>query len=157
MDFWIKTIPRSFSEDDEAGWKVQSLFRGSSRLLECLSCHHAVLGEGKIPHPPHRHPEEELIVLRSGQLDCIEMEGDSQRIERVNVSNGGGVALFLRPSTPHHPFRGGGSRNFSGVQMAACCEGARGGTTGVGDHRSSRGKRAARSSFFPGFDHYKAV
>ncbi|HVH68343.1 MAG TPA: cupin domain-containing protein [Gemmatimonadales bacterium] len=40
--------------------------------LSRLEIHVTTLGPGKEPHPPHRHPHEELMVVRSGTLEVFQ-------------------------------------------------------------------------------------
>jgi quercetin dioxygenase-like cupin family protein len=40
--------------------------------LSRLEIHVTMLAPGKSPHPPHRHPHEELMVVRSGTLDVLQ-------------------------------------------------------------------------------------
>ncbi len=35
-----------------------------------VAVHMTSLAPGQMPHPPHKHPNEEVICLRSGQLDA---------------------------------------------------------------------------------------
>jgi hypothetical protein len=55
--------------DEDAGWKPYSAFRGSTANLPDLSCHASVLVTGRSPHPPHTHPEEELLLLLAGEAE----------------------------------------------------------------------------------------
>jgi len=52
-----------------------------------------VLDPGQTPHPPHTHPEEEIMVIESGTGD-IEVDG---KITKV----GPGSVMFTRPNVPH--------------------------------------------------------
>jgi uncharacterized cupin superfamily protein len=47
--------------------------------LEKLECHISTLNPGKPSHPPHRHPQEELIILRTGELEVF-INGTKRRI-----------------------------------------------------------------------------
>jgi quercetin dioxygenase-like cupin family protein len=57
--------------DEEKGWKPYPIFRGSTADVRSLSCHASVLTHGQCPHPPHTHPEEELLLLLSGEVDLV--------------------------------------------------------------------------------------
>ena len=57
--------------DPAKGWNPQPLFSGSTKALPLLACHASALVPGCCPHPPHTHPEEELLLLLSGELDLI--------------------------------------------------------------------------------------
>jgi quercetin dioxygenase-like cupin family protein len=57
--------------DEETGWKPYPLFNGTTANHEDLSCHVSSLRSGSIPHPPHRHREEELLLLLDGEVDLL--------------------------------------------------------------------------------------
>lgn len=50
---------------------VRSFFRARTTTLDELEVHATTLNPGQIPHPPHRHPNEELIVLEQGTLETL--------------------------------------------------------------------------------------
>lgn len=52
-------------------WQPFPLFKGAARGVRELSCHASALVPSHRPHPPHRHPEEELLLLLSGEVDLI--------------------------------------------------------------------------------------
>jgi quercetin dioxygenase-like cupin family protein len=61
-----------FPPDEEAGWKPYAIFEGCTANLYELSCHVSVLTKGHCPHQPHRHhDQEELLLLLSGEVDLI--------------------------------------------------------------------------------------
>jgi quercetin dioxygenase-like cupin family protein len=53
---------------DEA-WKPFPAFDGSTAVLPRVECHASVLAPGCSPHPPHQHPEEELLLLLAGEVE----------------------------------------------------------------------------------------
>ena len=55
--------------DEQAGWKPYAAFKGTTADLAELSCHASVLLTGRSPHPPHMHPEEELLLLLAGEVE----------------------------------------------------------------------------------------
>ena len=57
--------------DEEKGWRPYGIFRGRTSVLKKLSCHVSVLNPGRCPHLPHAHPEEELLLLLSGEVDLV--------------------------------------------------------------------------------------
>jgi quercetin dioxygenase-like cupin family protein len=67
LDFWISAFPAA-PEGDVSGWRTVPPFRGALGSFSFLTGHVSLLGRGEIPHAPHRHPEEELIVVLSGQI-----------------------------------------------------------------------------------------
>ena len=52
------------------GWKSHFFFRGFTAGIADFSCHMSVLHQGKCPHPPHQHPEEELLLVLEGEVEA---------------------------------------------------------------------------------------
>jgi uncharacterized cupin superfamily protein len=50
---------------------VRSVFRGPTATLEELEMHITTLNPGETSHPPHKHPNEELIIIREGNLETL--------------------------------------------------------------------------------------
>ena len=59
------------SPDNEKGWRPYGIFEGHTAGLDFLSCHVSGLNRGCRPHPPHRHNEEEVLLLLAGEADLI--------------------------------------------------------------------------------------
>lgn len=51
---------------------VRNVFDSPTLTLDGYSCHITTLNPGKEPHPPHRHPEEELLVIKEGTLEVMQ-------------------------------------------------------------------------------------
>ena len=68
-------------------------FRGRTGTLDRLACHVSTLDPGKAAHAPHRHPEEELIIVKDGTLDALHDE----RTVRMST----GSILFIAPNDLH--------------------------------------------------------
>jgi len=62
--------------------------------LERFECHISTLNPSKMSHPPHTHPQEELIILTAGTLD-VNANGQLQRV-------GPGSLFFFRSNNPHN-------------------------------------------------------
>ena len=60
-------------------WKPCPMFRGSTSDDWLLTCHVSALRKGESPHPPHRHPEEEILLLLAGEIDLIVPDGPPER------------------------------------------------------------------------------
>lgn len=81
--------------------EVRQTKSGSSRpitksktgTLDLLSMHASTLEPGLAAHAPHRHPEEELIILREGKLEALVNETRTQMTP--------GSILFLAPNDLH--------------------------------------------------------
>jgi MoaA/NifB/PqqE/SkfB family radical SAM enzyme/mannose-6-phosphate isomerase-like protein (cupin superfamily) len=57
--------------DSRKGWRPCSVFNGSTRVMESLTCHASVLIKDFSPHPPHSHDEEELLLVLFGEVDVV--------------------------------------------------------------------------------------
>jgi len=67
----IIPVNRTLPEDEASGWKAYPVFKGSTNRIYELSCHVSVLSQGRCPHSPHAHEEEEVLLLLSGEIDLI--------------------------------------------------------------------------------------
>jgi quercetin dioxygenase-like cupin family protein len=67
----IHPLRLPLAPDVEAGWKPYSILDGFTGDLQWLSCHASALSQGRCPHPPHTHDEEELLLLLAGEVDLI--------------------------------------------------------------------------------------
>jgi MoaA/NifB/PqqE/SkfB family radical SAM enzyme/uncharacterized cupin superfamily protein len=61
--------------DGDQGWRPFHLFKGFTPGVHKWSCHVSALAEGVCPHPPHRHKEEEILMLLSGEVDLVVPDG----------------------------------------------------------------------------------
>jgi quercetin dioxygenase-like cupin family protein len=51
--------------------EVRSVVQGPTATLDQLETHITTLDAGKASHPPHRHPNEELIILDKGTVEVL--------------------------------------------------------------------------------------
>jgi quercetin dioxygenase-like cupin family protein len=51
--------------------EVRSLCKSPTATLDQLEMHVTTLNPGQSPHPPHRHVNEELIILREGECETL--------------------------------------------------------------------------------------
>jgi len=72
---------------------VRSFFRMRTATLEQLEVHVTTLNPGKSPHPPHRHPNEEMIIIRQGTVEAL-VNGDWKRV-------GPGSVIFFASNQLH--------------------------------------------------------
>jgi mannose-6-phosphate isomerase-like protein (cupin superfamily) len=58
--------------DAQTGCRVFVHYNGPTDQLSGLCAGMAVLEPGASPHPPHRHPEEELLIVAAGtgEIEC---------------------------------------------------------------------------------------
>ncbi|MEO6214909.1 MAG: cupin domain-containing protein [Sphingomonas sp.] len=51
--------------------EVRSVVDGPTATLDQLEMHITTLNPGVASHPPHKHPNEELIVIRTGTVETL--------------------------------------------------------------------------------------
>jgi XRE family transcriptional regulator, regulator of sulfur utilization len=51
--------------------EVRSLYKGPTATVKELELHVSTLNPGMASHPPHRHVNEELIILREGECETL--------------------------------------------------------------------------------------
>src|ERR1019366_4677629 len=64
--------------------------------LANFECHITTLNPGESPHPPHRHADEELMVIKEGTLEAL--QGD-----QTNIVTAGGI--IFEASNEFHGLR----------------------------------------------------
>lgn len=82
----------------------RDVLKGSTVTLESLTCHVTTLNGGEIPHAAHRHPDDEIIIVREGALD-VTVNGKTQR------AVAGSVCLLT--SNDLHGFKNAGDTRAS--------------------------------------------
>ena len=50
---------------------VRTVCSSPTATLENLEIHISTLNPGMMPHPPHKHPNEELVILRQGTVEAL--------------------------------------------------------------------------------------
>ena len=51
------------------GWEATHFFQGRSRDIRSFSVHMSQLMPGQSPHPPHRHSDEEILMVLDGEVE----------------------------------------------------------------------------------------
>ena len=51
---------------------VRSFFSAPTATLENLELHVTTLDPGKAPHLPHRHPNEEMVIIQQGSVEALQ-------------------------------------------------------------------------------------
>jgi mannose-6-phosphate isomerase-like protein (cupin superfamily) len=78
----------------------RSVFDAPTPALADLECHITTLNPGESPHPPHQHPEEELMIIKEGTLAAF--QGD-----QTNIVTAGGI--IFEASNEFHGLRNVGT------------------------------------------------
>jgi quercetin dioxygenase-like cupin family protein len=58
----------------------REVFDAPTATLDRLASHVTTLNPGQAPHPAHKHPEEELMIVRQGTLE-VTLNGQTTRVE----------------------------------------------------------------------------
>jgi len=58
---------------------VRSFFKARTATLEELEVHVTTLDPGKSPHPPHRYPNEEMVIVKQGTVEVL-VNGEWKRV-----------------------------------------------------------------------------
>jgi quercetin dioxygenase-like cupin family protein len=58
---------------------TRKFFEQPTATLELLECHVTTLNPGENSHPPHKHPEEELVVVKEGTVEVL-VNGQWKRV-----------------------------------------------------------------------------
>jgi len=79
---------------------VRQFFKSPTATLDELECHVTTLNPGAQSHPPHKHPNEELVIVREGTVECL-VNGEWKRV-------GPGSVIF-NASNQLHAIRNAGT------------------------------------------------
>ena len=58
----------------------RSVFDAPTVTLERFESHITTINPGEAPHAPHRHPEEEMMILKEGTVEMVQ-NGQTNRVE----------------------------------------------------------------------------
>ena len=75
------------------GKRGSQIFRHPTATLDELEMHVTTLPAGLEAHPPHQHPDEEIIVVKEGTVDAL-VGGETRRL-------GPGSVIFQAANQPH--------------------------------------------------------
>lgn len=72
---------------------VRKFFQAPTPTLKDLECHVTTLNPGQMPHEPHKHPAEEILIVREGTVEVLN-NGEYKRI-------GPGSVIFQASNQMH--------------------------------------------------------
>ena len=72
---------------------VWKFFDAPTATLNRLECHVTTLNPGEMAHPPHQHPDEELIIIKEGVVEAL-VNGEMKRV-------GSGSVIFQASNQMH--------------------------------------------------------
>ncbi|NIJ53601.1 cupin domain-containing protein [Dyadobacter arcticus] len=79
---------------------VRTVFRSQTATLDEFECHITTLNPEETSHPPHKHPEEEILVVKEGTVEAL-VNGQMKKV-------GPGSVIF-QASNQMHSIRNVGS------------------------------------------------
>ncbi len=94
------TVALPLAEDPVSRWRIYKQFQGPTRTFEKMSCHISVLSPGHVPHPPHRHADEELLIVLDGEVEIILAKDPADPDPRRLRLRPGMLSYY--PSTQYH-------------------------------------------------------
>src|SRR5271169_2970731 len=50
---------------------IRKFFDAPTATLKRLECHVTTLNPGMASHPPHHHPDEEVVIIREGTVEAL--------------------------------------------------------------------------------------
>src|SRR5215470_200328 len=71
----------------------RQVFRAPTATLDELEMHVSTLPPGQSPHPPHKHPDEELVIIKEGTVEAM-VGGQTRRV-------GPGSVIFQASNQMH--------------------------------------------------------
>jgi mannose-6-phosphate isomerase-like protein (cupin superfamily) len=92
------------AEDPARRWRRYPLFKGETAAV-AMGCHASVLSRGHVPHPPHAHAEEELLIALEGECELLLHDGADGQSRSLRIKPG---AFVYYPSGLRHTIRNPG-------------------------------------------------
>ena len=59
--------------------EVRQVVRQATATLDELEIHITTLNPGQTPHPPHQHPDEEVLCVKEGTVESL-VNGETRRV-----------------------------------------------------------------------------
>lgn len=106
-DNTVLSVSETFSYDQlpitclPSGGTMRKVVSGVLVTGEYIEVHESMLPAGKMPHPPHRHRNSEILFIREGQLEFL----NNDKTENV----GPGSVVFTASNVLH------GLKNIGGT------------------------------------------
>jgi XRE family transcriptional regulator, regulator of sulfur utilization len=73
---------------------TRKVFQAPTATLDELECHITTLNAGETAHPPHKHPDEEIIIVKEGTVESL-VNGQLKRV-------GPGSVIFQAANQMHN-------------------------------------------------------
>jgi XRE family transcriptional regulator, regulator of sulfur utilization len=73
--------------------ETRRVCQAPTATLDELECHITTLNPGETPHPPHKHPDEEIVIVKEGTVESL-VNGTTRRV-------GPGSVIFQAANQMH--------------------------------------------------------
>lgn len=83
-----------YEDEGKPVGKIGLYFDGATEESQSLVAGRFVIDPGKSPHPPHVHPDEEILIVESGRGEIF-CEGKTTKV-------GPGSVMYSAPNVPHN-------------------------------------------------------
>ncbi|HVD90788.1 MAG TPA: cupin domain-containing protein [Vicinamibacterales bacterium] len=83
----------SFTAQANKTGAVRKVVQAPTATLDELEIHITTLNPGETPHPPHKHPDEELVIIKEGTVESL-VNGQLRRV-------GAGSIIFQAANQMH--------------------------------------------------------
>jgi XRE family transcriptional regulator, regulator of sulfur utilization len=87
-----------------ANGERREFVKSPTATFENFSCHVTTLEGGKIAHAPHRHPDEELVIVKEGTIEVM-VNGATRQV--------GAGSMFFFASNDLHGMKNAGTSRAS--------------------------------------------
>jgi mannose-6-phosphate isomerase-like protein (cupin superfamily) len=103
----VRHVELPLEENRDGGWQPYPICRGVTPSLDSMSFHISVLSPDVIPHEPHVHPDEELLIMLSGEADLVMVPENVTGVEkRYRLAEG---SLVYYPAFYRHTIHNTGN------------------------------------------------
>jgi len=65
--------------------EVRQVFRNPTLTLEELECHVTTVKPHMASHPPHQHPQEEMVIIKEGTIEVL-LNGEWKKVSPGSVA-----------------------------------------------------------------------
>ena len=111
----IQSIDLQLAENENSGWQQHPFFLGLTDVHDAISCHASVLSPGRMPHPPHCHLEEEILIVLDGDAELL--IGESSDVSQAKAHPVGAGTFAYYPAYQHHTLRNVGDRPLTYLML----------------------------------------
>jgi len=96
----VNELRSPIPEDPNRTRTHHHVFRGPTPVVEEMESHCSVLRGGSRPHPPHIHPEEEILISLHGEADIV-LADDAEGSNSIKTRIAPGSVVYY-PSGQYH-------------------------------------------------------